>query len=122
MRPLSLKGHDRALTRVRVNQDGDILFSSGKDKSPCVWYMENGERIGTYDGHGGVIWDIDVSWDTKNLCSASGDSSVKVDMSLFVWICLIAVLVQECLLWLVFCNLLSFFSIGIAKQERNLIL
>ena len=78
MRPLSLKGHDRALTRVRVNRDGDLLFSSGKDKAPCVWYMENGERIGTYDGHAGVIWDIDVSWDTKNLCSASGDSSVKV--------------------------------------------
>lgn len=78
MRPLSLKGHDRALTRVRVNRDGDLLFSAGKDKSPCVWYTENGERIGTYDGHSGVIWDIDVSWDTKHLCSASGDGSVKL--------------------------------------------
>uniref|UniRef100_A0A0M3HT81 Eukaryotic translation initiation factor 3 subunit I n=1 Tax=Ascaris lumbricoides TaxID=6252 RepID=A0A0M3HT81_ASCLU len=78
MRPLSLKGHERALTRVRINRDGDLLFSAAKDKSPCVWYTENGERIGTYDGHNGVIWDIDVSWDTRNLCSASGDSSVKL--------------------------------------------
>uniref|UniRef100_A0A0N5ALX1 Eukaryotic translation initiation factor 3 subunit I n=1 Tax=Syphacia muris TaxID=451379 RepID=A0A0N5ALX1_9BILA len=77
MRPLSLKGHDRALTRVRVNLDGDLLFSSAKDKSPSVWYMENGERIGTYDGHSGAVWDIDVSWDTKNFCTASADSSVK---------------------------------------------
>lgn len=83
MRPLSLKGHDRALTRVRVNRDGDLLFSAGKDKSPCVWYTENGERIGTYDGHSGVIWDIDVSWDTKHLCSASGDGSVKVGLVFF---------------------------------------
>uniref|UniRef100_A0A183E4N5 Serine-threonine kinase receptor-associated protein n=1 Tax=Gongylonema pulchrum TaxID=637853 RepID=A0A183E4N5_9BILA len=54
------------------------LFSAGKDKSACVWYIENGERIGTYDGHGGVIWDIDVSWDTTRLCSASGDVYVKL--------------------------------------------
>lgn len=78
MKPLSLKGHDRPLTRVRINRDGDLLFSAGKDKSPCVWYMENGERIGTYDGHNGVIWDIDVSWDTEHMCSASGDIFVKV--------------------------------------------
>uniref|UniRef100_A0A8R1XM78 Eukaryotic translation initiation factor 3 subunit I n=1 Tax=Onchocerca volvulus TaxID=6282 RepID=A0A8R1XM78_ONCVO len=78
MKPLSLKGHDRALTRVRINRDGDLLFSAGKDKSPCVWYMENGERIGTYDGHNGVIWDIDISWDTRHFCSASGDVFVKL--------------------------------------------
>jgi translation initiation factor 3 subunit I len=78
MRPLSLKGHERALTRVRLNQQGDILFSSSKDKSICVWYTDNGERIGTYDGHNGVIWDVDVTWDTKTLVSASGDQSVKI--------------------------------------------
>jgi translation initiation factor 3 subunit I len=55
MRPLSLKGHDRPLTRVRINHDGDILFSSAKNKSPCVWYIDNGERIGTYDGHNGAV-------------------------------------------------------------------
>lgn len=83
MKPLSLKGHDRALTRVRINGDGDLLFSAGKDKSPCVWYIENGERIGTYDGHNGVIWDIDVSWDTRHFCSASGDVFVKVNFFIF---------------------------------------
>lgn len=46
MRPLSLKGHDRALTRVRFNREGDLLFSAAKNKLPCVWYQENGERIG----------------------------------------------------------------------------
>ncbi|KAI6241327.1 Eukaryotic translation initiation factor 3 subunit I [Aphelenchoides fujianensis] len=67
MKPLSLQGHTRALTRVRVNKDGDLLFTSSKDHTPTVWYLENGERIGTYIGHTGVIWDIDVSWDTKTL-------------------------------------------------------
>jgi WD40 repeat protein len=50
MRPLALKGHTRPITRVRLNQEGDILFSSAKDKHICVWYTENGERIGTYEG------------------------------------------------------------------------
>uniref|UniRef100_A0A1I7XH07 Eukaryotic translation initiation factor 3 subunit I n=1 Tax=Heterorhabditis bacteriophora TaxID=37862 RepID=A0A1I7XH07_HETBA len=120
MRPLSLKGHDRALTRVRFNREGDLLFSAAKNKQPCVWFTENGERIGwfklkyakytichkrkaragiifyyyfygveinlsilhftsgTYDGHNGVVWDIDVSWDTARLGTASGDNSVKL--------------------------------------------
>ncbi|GMT00679.1 hypothetical protein PENTCL1PPCAC_22853 [Pristionchus entomophagus] len=78
MRPLSLKGHDRALTRVRFNREGDLLFSAGKNKAPCVWYTENGERIGTYEGHNGVVWDLDMSWDTKRMVTASGDNSIKV--------------------------------------------
>uniref|UniRef100_A0A915P771 Eukaryotic translation initiation factor 3 subunit I n=1 Tax=Meloidogyne floridensis TaxID=298350 RepID=A0A915P771_9BILA len=78
MKPLSLKGHGRPITRVRINQEGDILFSSGKDKHICVWYTENGERIGTYEGHTGVVWDVDVSWDTKTLVSASGDQHMMV--------------------------------------------
>ncbi|TKR96981.1 hypothetical protein L596_010916 [Steinernema carpocapsae] len=78
MRPLSLKGHDRPLTRIRINRHGDLLFSAGKNKNPCVWYTENGERIGTYDGHQGAVWDIDVTWDTSKMVSASGDNSVRV--------------------------------------------
>lgn len=49
MRPLALKGHERALTRIRVNREGDLLFSASKDKFPAVWYTENGERLGTYN-------------------------------------------------------------------------
>ncbi|VDP03955.1 unnamed protein product [Heligmosomoides polygyrus] len=77
MRPLSLKGHDRALTRVRFNREGDLLISAAKNKQPCLWYTENGERIGTYDGHNGVVWDVDVSWDTTKLGTASGDNSIR---------------------------------------------
>jgi translation initiation factor 3 subunit I len=84
MRPLALKGHSRPITRVRLNQEGDILFSCAKDKHVCVWYTENGERIGTYEGHNGMISDIDVSWDTKTLVSASGDQKMMVYISWFL--------------------------------------
>jgi hypothetical protein len=37
-----------------------LLFSSAKDNAPSVWYSINGERLGTYKGHGGAVWCIDV--------------------------------------------------------------
>ena len=85
MRPLSLKGHDRALTRVRLNREGDLLFSSSKGKSVCVWFTENGERLGTYDGHNGAIWDVDVSWDSSHLVSSAADNTMKVGFHLLVY-------------------------------------
>ena len=51
MRPLLLQGHERSLTQIRYNREGDLLFSCSKDKSVCVWYIDNGERLGTYEGH-----------------------------------------------------------------------
>jgi len=70
-----LKGHERSLTQVRYNRDGDLLFSAAKDKSPCVWFSDNGERLGTYEGHNGVVWCLDVSWDSHTLITGSGDNA-----------------------------------------------
>ena len=53
MKPLMLNGHTRALTQIRYNAEGDLLFSAAKDDKPCVWYSHNGERLGTFDGHKG---------------------------------------------------------------------
>ena len=50
MRPLLLHGHDRALTKIKFNVEGDLLFSAAKDKAPCVWFAHNGERIGMLMG------------------------------------------------------------------------
>lgn len=35
------------------------MFSASKDNTPNVWYTINGERLGTFDGHTGVVWCID---------------------------------------------------------------
>jgi len=51
MKPLLLQGHERSLTQIKYNREGDLLFSCSKDKTICVWYSDNGERLGTYDGH-----------------------------------------------------------------------
>jgi len=78
MKPISLHGHERSITQIRYNREGDLLFSSAKDQHPNVWYSINGEQLGTYDGHGGAVWSIDVDWQTKNLASGAADNSVRL--------------------------------------------
>jgi translation initiation factor 3 subunit I len=56
-----LHGHDRSITQIRYNLEGDLLFSVAKDSKPTVWYSSNGERLGTFNGHNGAIWCIDIS-------------------------------------------------------------
>ena len=56
-----LNGHERAITQIKYNRDGDLLFSVAKDNKPTVWFSANGERLGTYNGHGGAVWCIDVN-------------------------------------------------------------
>lgn len=78
MKPLLLHGHERSITQIKYNREGDLLFSSAKDNSPTVWYTINGERLGTYNGHGGAVWCLDPSWDTKYLITGSADNSAKI--------------------------------------------
>lgn len=73
-----LKGHERPLTVVKFNADGDLLFTCAKDKSPCVWSSETGERIGTYEGHSGAVYGLDVTRDSKFLLTGSADNTVRV--------------------------------------------
>lgn len=78
MRPLALHGHSRALTRVRFNKEGDLIFSSAKDSCPVVWHSSSGQRIGNYDASIGVIWDLDVDYATTQVAAGGSES-------LFVW-------------------------------------
>ena len=57
---LRIPGHERSLTQIKFNREGDLLFSCSKDHVINVWFSHNGERLGTYDGHSGAVWTIDV--------------------------------------------------------------
>lgn len=78
MRPLLLQGHERSLTQIRYNREGDLLFTCSKDKSVCVWYIENGERLGTYEGHMGSVFACDVNWDSTRLATGGADFTVRL--------------------------------------------
>ncbi len=96
MKPILLKGHTRALTKIKYNSDGDLLFSVSKDNKPNVWFSSNGERLGTFDGHNGTVWALDVSNDSKYLLTGSADNtmrmwSVETGRELYQWETLSAV-------------------------------
>ncbi|KAL9401616.1 hypothetical protein Peur_005465 [Populus x canadensis] len=78
MRPILMKGHERPLTFLKYNREGDLLFSCAKDHNPTVWFADNGERLGTYRGHNGAVWCCDVSRDSMQLITASADQSVML--------------------------------------------
>ena len=60
MRPLLLKGHERSITDLKYNREGDLLWTTSKHPQFAVWYASNGERLGTYDGHTGAVWSVDI--------------------------------------------------------------
>lgn len=73
-----LQGHERAITQIKYNREGDLLFSSAKDIKPNVWYSLNGERLGTYNGHTGAVWCIDVDWKTTKFLSGAADNTLRL--------------------------------------------
>jgi translation initiation factor 3 subunit I len=80
-RPFLLQGHERPITVVQFNYDGDLLFTASKDLVPSLWRSENGERIGTFNGHKGAIWDLDCDRFSTRLLTASADATCKL------WLC-----------------------------------
>lgn len=78
MRPIQLKGHERPITQVKYNREGDLIFSTAKDHHICVWYSANGERLGTYHGHRGTVWSVEVDNTTTYILTASADLSGKL--------------------------------------------
>jgi translation initiation factor 3 subunit I len=71
-------GHERPLTQVKYNREGDLIFSVAKDYHVCAWYSSNGERLGTYIGHKGTVWSVDVDSTTTYVLTASADFSGKL--------------------------------------------
>jgi len=78
MRPILLKGHERSITSIKYNFEGDLLFSTSKHPTFAVWFASNGERLGTYQGHTGTVWSIAVNRKTTRVVTGSGDTYAKM--------------------------------------------
>jgi len=78
MEPIILKGHERPITKVKYNKDSDLLISCSKDGIPTAWYTHNGERLGTYEGHNGAVWDCDINSKSTLLATGSSDRTAKI--------------------------------------------
>eukprot|EP00745_Piridium_sociabile_P000892 TRINITY_DN105586_c0_g1_i2.p1 TRINITY_DN105586_c0_g1~~TRINITY_DN105586_c0_g1_i2.p1 ORF type:complete len:328 (+),score=86.95 TRINITY_DN105586_c0_g1_i2:106-1089(+) len=78
MKPIMLHGHERSITQIKYNREGDLIFTCAKDSQPNVWYSLNGERLGTFNGHNGAVWCIDVDWATTKVLTGSADNTCKL--------------------------------------------
>lgn len=78
MRPILLKGHERSITSLKYSREADLLFTTSKSPNFAVWYTSNGERLGTYNGHTGAVWSVDVNRATTSVLSGSADTSAKL--------------------------------------------
>lgn len=43
-----------------------------------MWWSHNGERLGTYNGHEGAIWTVDVDPTTTLMASGSADNTIRL--------------------------------------------
>lgn len=66
------------MTQIRYNRDGDLIFSTAKDQHICAWFSHNGERLGTYHGHQGALWTVDVDPTTTFIASGAADNTVRL--------------------------------------------
>lgn len=90
MRPILLSGHERSLTQVKYNPDGDLLFSVSKDHVVCAWFSNNGERLGTFHGHQGALWTVDVHPASQMIATGGADNTmrlweIKTGKLLYTW-------------------------------------
>ncbi|KAG5653759.1 translation initiation factor eIF3 subunit [Sphagnurus paluster] len=85
-----MASHERSLTQIKFNREGDLLFSCSKDHVINVWYSHNGERLGTYEGNNGTVWTVDVDSESRFMVSGAADNTlrlwdVETGKCLFIW-------------------------------------
>lgn len=78
MRPLLLKGHERSITCLKYSREGDLIYTTSKHPSFACWRTENGERLGTFDGHTGAVWSVDVDRHTELVLSGAADNTARL--------------------------------------------
>lgn len=71
-------GHERPVTFITLNRDGNLLFTCGKDKLVLVWSFPDGDCLGKYQGHNGALWACSVTRDSKWLVTCGADRLVIV--------------------------------------------
>mmetsp|Transcript_31207 Transcript_31207/g.80103 ORF Transcript_31207/g.80103 Transcript_31207/m.80103 type:complete len:316 (+) Transcript_31207:553-1500(+) len=79
--PLVCHGHSRPIVEVNytpVTPDGYFLVSASKDGNPMVRNGENGDWIGTFQGHKGAVWSAHLNSPGLLAATASADFSMRV--------------------------------------------
>jgi len=79
MHPYLLHIHERPLTLVKCNLDGDFFISCAKDGDVALVRTDTCERVGTYQPVGekpGAIYAIDITLDSTVVVTAGADGKL----------------------------------------------
>jgi len=79
MRPYLLHLHERPLTLIKFNHDGDFFISCAKDSDVSLVRTDTCERVGTYVPQGdkpGAVYAIDITIDSTYVVMATADGKL----------------------------------------------
>jgi len=79
MHPHLLHIHERPLTLVKFNSDGDFFITCAKDGDVCLMRTDPVERVGTYSPVGdkaGAVFAVDVTLDSTYVVTANADGKL----------------------------------------------
>lgn len=84
MRPLVLNFHERPLTQVKLNLEGDLLLTASKDGKVCLVRTSTGERLGSYNiretegSKAAAVFSVDITKDSQLVLTGSADGTLAV--------------------------------------------
>lgn len=77
MRPYVLSLHERPVTMVKFNYDGDLFLTCGKDGEVNLVRTSNCERLGTFStGEKSAVYAVDITLDSQRIVTA--DAAGKI--------------------------------------------
>merc|ERR1712004_674611 len=80
--PLTYSGHTRPVVFLafsEINSDGIYYsISACKDGKPMLRQGDTGDWIGTFEGHKGAVWGVDLNQRATRAASGAADFSAKV--------------------------------------------
>lgn len=71
----NIKCHERPITEIKFNSDGDLVFTAGKD-SVSTLLRSDGTVVGEYRSHKGSIFSLAIDNASSGLMTGSADQSI----------------------------------------------
>ncbi|GAB4817248.1 hypothetical protein N2152v2_004294 [Parachlorella kessleri] len=51
---------------------------TANDSHVNLWWTDNGQRAGSFNGHNGAVWTVDISYDSSTLLTGAGDATARL--------------------------------------------